>query len=62
MAKIIKKVTQEWVADDTYHPWCGGTYDVRVLKEITRYYCSNCNEVIEADSRFCKYCGEKLSK
>lgn len=62
MAKIIKKVTEELVPDDTYHRWCGGYYDGGVYKTFTRYYCSNCNKVIDKDSCFCQHCGEKLSK
>lgn len=62
MAKIIKKVTEELVADTEYHRWCGGPYDTQHWSRITRYYCSNCNKVIEKDSCFCKHCGEKLSK
>ena len=62
MAKIIKKITEEWVADTEYHAWCGGSYNSSYLAKVTKYYCSNCNKVIEADGLFCKHCGERLSK
>lgn len=60
MARIIKKTTKEWVEDTTYHVWCGGSYNSKSLKIITRYYCSNCDGRIGEKDHFCKHCGEKI--
>ena len=62
MARILKKVRQEWVADTQYHPWCGSSYDTQHLETVTSYFCSNCNKTISSLDNFCRHCGEKFDK
>lgn len=59
-AKIVEKQWKGLVADTTYHPWCGGSYDALYERKETRYYCGDCGKQIDEDSHYCKYCGIKL--